>query len=143
MVTMQHRLFFPPIIIVKSKCSLWMFLVRPGDGETVFYSPAGVNATLHCTVNNTNIFWSISIHGNVYTGLSPELHPRGIFFSTSVPYRGVTMSYIRIFGNRVLNNNISICCQSLVRNALRNACTTLIIYGREINAIFRNVFIFC
>ena len=67
--------------------------------------------------------------------------PEEYFFSTSVQYRGITMSYIRIFGNRVLNNNIRICCQSLVRTEFRNACTTLIIYGRKRNTIIlRNTF---
>ena len=35
-------------------------MVKPGDGEEVVHSPIGVNATLHCAVNNTNIAWSIN-----------------------------------------------------------------------------------
>ena len=102
--------------------------MRPGDGEELFYSPAGVNATLQCSVSSTILWWTIN--GELYTDLAPELHSRGILLSTTVPHRGTRTSYIRILGNSSLNSNISICYQSAVQNEIRKACTALIIYGR-------------
>ena len=37
---------------------------------------------------------------------------------------------MKVFGDRAVNNNISICCRSLVGTTFNEACTTLIIlYG--------------
>ena len=37
--------------------------MRPGDGEeSVYsYSPIGVNTTLHCAVNSTNLLWVVDM----------------------------------------------------------------------------------
>ena len=107
-----------------------LFLVRPGDGEEFVYSPVDVNATLHCTVNNTNLVWEV-------TGLSldspvqgPHLNSRGIFQSGPIiSSDGVTSSSVIVFGSRELNNNTRICCQSFV-NEPKDNCTTLIVYGK-------------
>ena len=34
-------------------------LVSPGDGEQFVYSPIGVDAALHCAVNNTILTWIV------------------------------------------------------------------------------------
>ena len=102
---------------------------RPGDGEQVVYSPVGVNATLYCVVQATNLFWGVN--GNSYNTESEfSLNPRGIYFKIMpTTSAGITESYIKVFGNKEVNNNISICCRSINGEVLERACTILIIYG--------------
>ena len=106
-----------------------LFLVRPGDGEEHVYSPVNVNATLHCTVNNTILAWDIDglVLGSAIQ--RPFLNSRGIFQSGPIiSSDGVTSSSVIVFGSRELNNNTRICCQTFV-NELKENCTTLIVYG--------------
>ena len=108
-----------------------MFIERPGGGEDFVYSPVDVNATFHCAVNNTILFWDIdmlffdnAIHGGI-------LNSREIFQSEQVTSSdGVTRSNVTVFGSLMDNNNTRICCQSLVGNEVYQNCTTLILYGR-------------
>ena len=105
-------------------------MVRPGDGAEFVYSPVGVNATLHCVVNNTILAWDIDGLALDHPVQGPLLNSRGIFLSEpSVSSDGLKVSNVTVFGNRELNNNIRVYCQSLV-NGLKENCTTLIIYGR-------------
>lgn len=106
-----------------------IFLTRPGDGEPFVYFPVETNATLTCIVNAKVLLWSIN-GDNYNSDTESSLNPRRIYFritpETSV---GITESYIKVFGDRSVNNNISICCRSLVGTTFNEACTTLIIYG--------------
>ena len=108
-----------------------LFLVSPGDGEEFVYFPVGVNATLHCAVNNTNLAWVIdglSLDNRVQ---GAELHSRGIFQNElALPSNGVMSSNVTVFGRREINNNLRICCQSYV-NGIKENCTILILYGRN------------
>ena len=103
--------------------------MRPGDGEHVYF-PVGVNATIHCVVNNTNLAWEVDGLALDSPVQGPQLNSRGIFQSgPTVPSDGVTSSSVTVFGSRELNNNTRICCQSFV-NELKENCTTLIVYGK-------------
>ena len=42
---------------------------------------------------------------------------------------GITTSYIKVFCSIDLNNNTKFCCQVLVRQNIREVCTTLIVFG--------------
>ena len=107
-----------------------LFLVSPGDGEEHVYSPVGVNATLHCAVNNTNLEWDVDGLAFDSDVQRSQLHLRGIFRSgPTTSSDGVTSSSVIVFGSRELNNNTGICCQSFV-NGLKENCTTLIVYGK-------------
>lgn len=101
---------------------------RPGGGEQIIYFPFGVNATLYCIVEATLLIWGIN--GDSYTESESSLNPRGIYFEimprTSA---GIIESYIKVFGNRVINDSVSICCQSIAEGAVKMACTMLIFYG--------------
>ena len=97
------------------------------------YSPVDVNATFHCAVNNTILFWYIdmllfdnSIHGGML------LNSREIFQSEQVTSSdGVARSNVTVSGSSMVNNNTRICCQTLVENnEIDKKCTTLILYGR-------------
>ena len=101
-------------------------LVRPGDGEEFVYSPVGVNATLHCAVNNTDLEWEID--GFNFESLFDRNHlqSRNIFQESTTTLLGITRSSVKVFGNVNTNNGTMICCR---RDALREFCTTLIIYG--------------
>ena len=55
--------------------------MRPGDGEEFVHSPVGVNATLHCTVNNTLLEWEIDGYTLDSAVRGPQLNSRGIFQS--------------------------------------------------------------
>lgn len=103
-------------------------MVSPGDGQEFVYAPIGANATLHCVVNtrNTaNLFWSIDEENSL---TESELNVRDIFFGWPTTSEGVTQSLVRVFGN-VDNSNIGICCQTVIKRQLREACTTMITYG--------------
>ena len=107
-----------------------LFLVSPGDGEEFVYSPVGVNATLHCAVNNTILEWDVDGLAFVSDVQRPQLHSRGIFQSGPIKSADVvSSSSVIVFGSRELNNNTRICCQSFV-NELKENCTTLIVYGK-------------
>ena len=94
------------------------------------YSPVNVNATLHCAVNNTNLAWEVDGLALDHPVQGTQLNSREIFQSgIIVPSDGVTSSSVIVFGSRELNNNTRICCQSFV-NELKEACTTLIVYGK-------------
>ena len=56
-----------------------IFLVSPGDGEEFVYSPIGVNATLHCAVNSTNLLWVIDMRNFDVNIERDSLHSRGIY----------------------------------------------------------------
>ena len=56
MVQFFSLLFLLYRIVSTNEVNSDLFLVRPGDGEEFVYSPVNVNATLHCAVNNTNLF---------------------------------------------------------------------------------------
>ena len=118
------------ILNIESVCDL--FLVRPGDGNEhdIVYFSVGVNATLHCAVNNTNLAWDVDglVLDSAVQG--PQLNSRGIFQSEPIiSSDGVTSSTVIVFDSRELNNNTRICCQIFV-NELKEACTTLIVYGK-------------
>ena len=93
------------------------------------YSPVGVNVTIYCAVNNTILFWNIDmLFFAIHEGI---LNSREIFQSEQVTSSdGVTRSSVTVFGSLMVNNNTSICCQSLVGNEIDQDCTTLILYGR-------------
>ena len=97
------------------------------------YSPLNVNATLHCAVNNTNLFWEVdglALDSPVQGRL---LHSRGIFqHGQSTSSNGVTESTVLVLGNQHSNNNVRICCQSVIVNRLYEICTILIVYGKII-----------
>ena len=127
------RQFFSPLllfllyrIVSTNEDNSDLFLVRPGDGEEYVYSPVNDNATLHCTVNNSDLVWEVDglVLDNLVQGR--QLNARGIFQSGA---DGVTSSSVIVFGSRELNNNTRICCQSYV-NELKETCTTLIVYGK-------------
>ena len=101
--------------------------MRPGDGEEFIYSPVEVNATIHCAVNNTNLFWDVDEFS--FAELGPTLNSRGIFQRINTSTDGITTSNMTVFGNIEMNSNVRICCRSLVGPDLREACATLIIYG--------------
>ena len=106
-----------------------VFLTRPGYGEHYVYSPVGVNATLYCVVEATILFWGFN-GTNYNTGLESSLNPRGIYFKIiPTTSAGITESYIKVFGNKEVNNNTSICCRSITGAVLNRACTILILYG--------------
>ena len=116
-------------IVSTNEVNSVLFWVRPGDGEEHVYSPVNVNATLHCTVNNSDLVWEVDglVLDNLVQGR--QLNARGIFQSGPIiPSVGVTSSSVIVFGSRELNNNTRICCQSFV-NELKENCTTLIVYG--------------
>ena len=105
-------------------------MVRPGEGEEDVYSPVNVNATLHCAVNNTILEREVDGLALDHPVQGLQLHSRGIFQSGPiVPSDCVISSSVIVFGNKELNNNTRICCQSFV-NELNENCTTLILYGR-------------
>ena len=106
-------------------------MVRPAEGKEFVYSPVEVNATIHCAVNNTYLGWEVDdlildseLHRPVFR--SREIFQDGPVTSSD----GVTTSNVKVFGNIERNNNIRICCQSVVKNELNERCTLLIIYGK-------------
>ena len=118
------------ILNIESVCDF--FLVRPGDGNEHVYFSVGVNATLHCTVNNTNLAWDVDGLALDSSVQGLQLNSKGIFQSEpiiSMTSDGVTSSSVIVFDSRELNNNTRICCQIFV-NELKEACTTLIVYGK-------------
>ena len=114
-----------------------LFLVRPGDGEEFVYSPVDINATLHCAVNNTNLFWIIDGLNFDIEIARNLLHSREIFW-TPATSEGIMESAVTVFGNTETNNNTQICCLTLQRSQ-EQACTTLIIYGIK-NVHFLNMY---
>ena len=112
-----------------------LFVIRPGDGEEFVYSPVGVNATIHCAVNNTNLGWAIHVDDNYQLAFGnpvqiPDLDSRGIFQNEqSTSLDGVRSSSVIVFGSRQENNNIRICCLTN-QNGLKENCTTLLLYGK-------------
>ena len=113
---------------IESVCDL--FLVRPGDGNEHVYFPVGVNATLHCAVNNTNLAWDVDGLALDSPVQGSQLNSRGIFQSEPIiSSDGVTSSTVIVFDSRELINNTRICCQIFV-NELKETCTTLIVYGK-------------
>ena len=83
--------------------------MRPGDGEEHVYSPVNVNATLHCTVNNTNLAWEVDGLALDSPVERSQLNSRRIFQSGPiVPSDGVTLSSVIVFCSRELNNNTRI-----------------------------------
>ena len=108
------------------------FLVSPGDGEELVYSPVEVNATIHCSVNNTMLAWEVDGLNFDNEFKRNELHSRGIFKNEPIlSSNGVTASNLTVFGDIDMNSNTRVCCESLVRGrkSIRQNCTTLIIYG--------------
>ena len=103
-----------------------LFLVRPGDGKEFVYSPVGVNVTLHCAVNNTNLVWDVDGLASDSAVQGPELHTRGIFWSEQLSSNGIIASSVTVFGNQELTR---ICCQSFA-NGHKENCTILIVYGK-------------
>ena len=125
---------YMPLITFVTLITQWLhhldfFLVRPGVGEEFVYSPIEVNATIHCAVNNTNLVWNVDGLATDSEVARPVFNSRGIFQSTTIASERIMNSILIVFGNEELNNNSRICCQSLVGLKLRDACTTLIIYG--------------
>ena len=107
-------------------------MVTPGDGNEFVYSPVDVNATLHCTVNNTDLSWDIDTLNFENSVGRLRLHSRGIFQTEPVTSSaGVTTSFVTVLGRVPVNNNSRICCQSVVDNReLHVNHTTLIFYGK-------------
>ena len=109
-----------------------LFLVRPGDGEDFAYSPVGVNATLHCTVNNTNLFWVVDGLNFDREFSGAILHSRGIYQRLTTS-QGIMRSELTVYGDMETNNIINVCCLSFLvlgENA-QECCTTLLMYGKE------------
>ena len=118
---MSFKNLFLPVVL---------FLVKPGEGAEFVYSPVDFNVTLHCAVNNTILEWDVDGLALDHPVQGLQLNSRGIFQSEpTTPSDGVISSSVIVLGNRELNNNTKICCQSFV-NGLKENCTTLIIYGR-------------
>ena len=109
-----------------------LFLVRPGDSEEFVYSPVGVNATLHCVVNNTNLSWLVArLNFNVAQERG-SLHSRWIFQTPSIRIEGITELTVTVFGDES-NNNTEVCCRFFETSTaeLNEACTTIVIYCKE------------
>ena len=107
-------------------------MVSPGDGNEFVYSPVDVNATLHCSVNNTHVSWDVEMLNFDNTGDRLRLHSRGIFQTEPVTSSaGVTTSSVTVLGRVPVNNNSRICCQSVVDDReIHVNCTVLIFYGK-------------
>ena len=108
-----------------------LFLVRPGEGEEFVYTPVEINATIHCAVNSTFLYWIVDEFNFDIEHTRAVLHSRGIFQTTNTSSDGVTTSHVIVFGNTEMNNNTRLCCRSLMELDLEEACTHLIIYGME------------
>ena len=107
-----------------------VFLVRPGDGEEFVYSPIDVNATIHCVVNHTNVLlWTIDGFSLESENLRPVINSRGIFQTGITNSSGIIESNVTVLGNKEMNNNTRICCQSVMNAKLEESCTTLRLYG--------------
>ena len=107
-----------------------IFLVSPGGGRDYTYSPAGVNATLECTVSSNDLSWEIDkLRFESYNSI---LNERGIFQSKQTASTDLS-SVLLVFGNMAENNGSKVCCETLVRRSLVDICTTRIIYGKEQN----------
>ena len=116
-----------------------VFLVRPGDGEEFVYSPIDVNATIHCVVNHTKVpSWTIDGFSLESENLRPVINSRGIFQTGITNSSGIVESAMIVLGNREVNNNTRICCQSAMNTKLKESCTTLILYGNLNNMPFHN-----
>ena len=89
-----------------------------------------------CAVNNTNLVWNVDGLASDSEVARPVFHSRRIFQSTTIASERIMNSILIVFGDVELNNNSRICCQSLVGFKLRDACTTLIIYGMVDSALF-------
>ena len=105
-----------------------LFLVRPGNGDTLVHSPIGVNATLHCVVYSSELEWSINGSNFASSLGGRQLHLRQIFPGPTMSLEGITTSSVIIFGD-IKNNGTMICCQVLLGEDLIKPCTVLIIYG--------------
>ena len=107
-----------------------IFLVSPGDGEEFVYSPIGVNATLHCAVNSTNLLWVIDMRNFDVNIERDSLHSRGIYRRPPIETsEGIMESVVTVSGSKKRNNNTHICCRSYLGSEFEQACTILIIYG--------------
>ena len=106
-------------------------MIRPGDGEEFVYSPVEINATIHCAVNNTFLYWIVDEVNLDIEHTRAVLHSRGIFQTIHLSLDGVTTSHVIVFSNVEMNNNTRLCCRSLMGLDLEEACTHLIIYGME------------
>ena len=98
------------------------------------YSPIGVNATLHCVVNSSELEWNIDDF-NFHSPLEGrQLHSREIYEGSSTTLGGITTSSVIILGDIAGNNGTTICCQASLRQELEliKVCTVLIVYGRDI-----------
>ena len=118
--------------MIMIECVSDFFLISPGDGEEYVYSrtPVIVNATIHCSVNNTNLAWEVDRLALDSPSQGVQLNSRGIFQrGPTVSSDGVTSSSVIVFSSRKFNNNTRICCQSFV-NELKENCTALIVYGK-------------
>ena len=123
-------------ILLRSFLHVVLFFVSPGGGKDFVYSPVNVNATIHCTVNNTNLVWEVdglALDSNVQ---GPQLHARGLFQSETTSLDGVAESSVIVFGNQELNNNTKICCQSFV-NGRKEKCATRMV--RQLPMIVRKL----
>ena len=88
--------------------------MRPGDDERFVSSPVNVNATLHCAVKNTNLYWEVDGLTLDSDDQGLQLNSRGILPSGPIiSSDGLTSSSVIVFGSRELNNNTRICCQIL------------------------------
>ena len=116
-----------------------IFLVRPGDGEEFVYSPFGVNATLYCAVNNTNLLWVVDMLNFDVDIERESLNLRGIYRRLPTETsEGIMESVVTVSGRTKRNNNTHyICCWSFLGSEIEQvqACTTLIIYGM-VNILF-------
>ena len=107
------------------------FLERPGNGQPYVYSPVNVNITLHCAVINTlSLVWEVDGLALDSQGQRQVLQSRRIFQNGPIDTSGVRKSNVTVFGDSELNNNIRICCQSLINLNIEETCVTLILYGK-------------
>ena len=108
-----------------------IFFMRPGVGEESVYSPVGVNATLHCAVNNTNLLWVVDMLNFDMDIERDSLNSRGIYWRPpTITSEGIMESVVTVSGRTKRNNDThNICCRSFLGSEFEQACTTLIIYG--------------
>ena len=108
-------------------------LVSPGDGEEFVYFPVGVNATLHCAVNNTNLLWVVDMLNFDVDIERESLNSKGIYWRPPTETsEGIMESVVTVSGCTKRDNNTHyICCRSFLGSEFEQvqACTTLIIYG--------------
>ena len=111
-----------------SRCDS-LFLIQPGEGEEVVYSPVGHNTTLTCVVSGIVLLWEVN--GFRFVDFSTLLHRRGIFQSTLMNSSKVLSSTLSVLGSDN-NHDANICCLSRMSEtgtSLEKCCSMLFVYS--------------